>query len=244
MFLTSFAKITFQFLTSFLGGHNFAFRLIWMMQWFTKYYDFQYFLRIDDDYFLCVDHLLFELRYRERKGLYWGYLHCVEHVVRIDEGFMILSSDIVTEALDKLNKSLQCHPYGDQAVALWVENSSIHITYFADNDRVVHAATSYKPKEYLQKNICQKYLGLHGTYPTLMLKYWILTHEMSKKSFGYQIPKILPYNQYCKFNKTFDYRFFWPHVRFEPKLCKDNPTWTITNHAFIGREDLGQEAIY
>ena len=111
-----------------------------MLLWFSETYHFDYFLRIDDDYFLCLDRLLFELPYRPKQGLYWGYIHCRDHVVRVDEGWMILSRDIIIEALNKLNTTLPCHPFGDQAVALWIQESKINITYFSDNTRVIHGS--------------------------------------------------------------------------------------------------------
>lgn len=226
------------------GGHNFALRLVWMIQWYMKKFHFDYFLRIDDDYFLCLDRLLFELPQRKNHALYWGYIHCTEHVIRVDEGWMILSRDIIKEALSKFNTTLQCHPFGDQAVALWVQDSKLNITYFSDNSRVIHAATAYQSENFLNTNICKKYLALHGSYPTLMMKYWIISQEFNPKQTVYEVPDIIPFHQVCKFKIEIDWRWFWPHVRFEPRPCKDNPKWDITDQAFIGREDKGEEAIY
>ena len=58
------------------GGINFARRYLWMLNWANARYKFEYFLRIDDDYFVCMDRLLFELPHRPREKLYWGYVHC------------------------------------------------------------------------------------------------------------------------------------------------------------------------
>ena len=58
------------------GGINFARRYLWMLNWANAWYKFKYFLRIDDDYFVCMDRLLFELPHRPREKLYWGYVHC------------------------------------------------------------------------------------------------------------------------------------------------------------------------
>ncbi len=43
------------------GGVNFAVKYLWMLQWANKTYDFQYFLRLDDDYFVCFHKLMLEL---------------------------------------------------------------------------------------------------------------------------------------------------------------------------------------
>ena len=229
----------------FSGGHNFGLRLVWMVNWFSQY-SYKYFLRIDDDYFLCLDRLLYELPKRPDKGLYWGYIHCREHVVRVDEGWMILTRDIIDEALSKLNTTLQCHPYGDQAVALWIKDSKLNITYFLDNERVIHAATAFMGDKFMLSNICQNYLALHGAYPTQMLKYWILTESFDKKNVkkNYYMKDIPPFHTVCKYSKDFDWRWFYPHVKFEAKPCHTNPVWTITNEEFKGREDIGSEILF
>lgn len=58
------------------GGINFARRYLWMLNWASTRYKFDYFLRVDDDYFICMDRLLRELPYRQKRKLYWGYMHC------------------------------------------------------------------------------------------------------------------------------------------------------------------------
>ena len=45
-------------------GYNFGRRMYWLIQWVTRYYDFDYLLRVDDDYFVCLKRLLYELHRR------------------------------------------------------------------------------------------------------------------------------------------------------------------------------------
>ena len=218
-------------------------RLVWMLQWFVNNYDFEYFLRVDDDYFICFDRLIYDLQFRPKNGLYWGWVHCRKDVIRVDEGWMILSRDIVDESLSKVNTTLICHPFGDQTVALWLKETKLSITWFPDNRRIVHQATSFNEKKYMQPNFCRKYLAMHGAYTIQMLKYWILSRDYSNQQHQqtekYFVPRIPEFTSFCKFNRTFDLNAFWPHVRFEGKLCKDNPSWSISNQKFIGREELG-----
>lgn len=223
-----------------------------MLKWFTANYEFDYFLRIDDDYFLCMNRLLLELPHRPKHGMYWGYVHCRPNTARVDEGWMILSRDIITEALSKYNTTLLCHPFGDQAVALWIKESKLNITWFSDR-RVVHSATAYANKRYRKENLCNRYLALHGTYQMEMLLYWIFSksevvplHRVSNnlKNTNYEIPRIPRIQDVCKTNLSFTTSAFYPHVRFEPKLCRDNPKWRITNDDFVGRQQAGQEANY
>jgi len=219
-----------------------------MMEWYTKHYQFEYFLRIDDDYFLCMDRLLYELPFRPKLSLYWGWVHCRANTNRVDEGWMMLSRDIIDEALAKLNSTLPCHPFGDQAVALWVRDSKLKIKWFPDNERIVHAAVVYNERKYIFPNFCGKYLAMHGSYQDQMLKYWILMTEDNnnhqKKLPGnlkprYHIPPVPDFYSVCHSENAFDVNEFWPEYRFQPKLCKDKPEWSVTKERFIGREISG-----
>lgn len=59
------------------GGVNFARRYLWMAQWASERYNFQYLLRVDDDYFICFERLLLELEFhRPKRAFRWGWLHC------------------------------------------------------------------------------------------------------------------------------------------------------------------------
>ncbi len=59
------------------GGVNFAVQYLWMLEWANKTYDFQYFLRLDDDYFICFRKLMMELKARPpQQNFQWGWLHC------------------------------------------------------------------------------------------------------------------------------------------------------------------------
>ncbi len=59
------------------GGINFATRYLWIIKWANRNYKFDFLLRVDDDYFICMDRLFLELPYRKIvRKLYWGYVHC------------------------------------------------------------------------------------------------------------------------------------------------------------------------
>ena len=57
-------------------GWNFALRFLIVIERAMKVAEFEFFLRIDDDHFPCMDRLIRELPYRPKRGLYWGWLHC------------------------------------------------------------------------------------------------------------------------------------------------------------------------
>lgn len=48
-------------------GYNFGLRLLWLMEWSMQKYNFDFFLRMDDDYFVCLKRLLFEIPFRPQK---------------------------------------------------------------------------------------------------------------------------------------------------------------------------------
>ena len=59
------------------GGVNFALKYLWMLQWADRRYKFRYFLRLDDDYFICFHKLMLELAcFRPTEKFQWGWLHC------------------------------------------------------------------------------------------------------------------------------------------------------------------------
>ena len=58
------------------GGINFAIKYLWMLQWVNERYDVRYFLRLDDDYFVCFRKLMAELKLRPKEKFIWGWLHC------------------------------------------------------------------------------------------------------------------------------------------------------------------------
>lgn len=59
-----------------LGGVEFGLRFLYHAKWASANYDFQYFLRVDDDYFVCIKKLLNELPLRPKENLIWGNFHC------------------------------------------------------------------------------------------------------------------------------------------------------------------------
>ena len=77
-------------------------RGIFHMGWALEHFELDYYLRIDDDGFLCLHKLYHELSH----GLYpterffMGKYHCVVDRGRADENFMLLSQDIAHMIID------------------------------------------------------------------------------------------------------------------------------------------------
>lgn len=221
----------------------FAARLLWILQWVSSRNNFQYFLRIDDDHFLCLERLLAELPFRPTRALYWGFVHCKPTLVRVDEAWLILTKDLVDEILSKANTTLPCHPYGDQAVALWVNNSTYNVTYFMDNKRIVHKTAGHDAK-YYKKTVCEEYLSLHGVFDQEMRKFWLVWHKLYRARLNfvprYNVTPLIPFKTLCRHSKVFSTKGFYPEYRYEPRPCRIHPTWSISHSRHAAREETGE----
>lgn len=61
-----------------------------------EHYDFDYFLRLDDDGDLCVENLLWEIRTRApATNFFWGKYFCSQDKVVADENFMLFSGNLI-----------------------------------------------------------------------------------------------------------------------------------------------------
>ena len=171
-------------------------------------------------FFLSFFRSFFLVFYR----LYWGHVHCaIEGLVRVDEGFLVLSSDLIHAFLAK-KKELLCHPFGDQTVAIWM-NDIKDVIFFHD-PRVYHEVTSLKPEFKSQREICQTYLSLHGSYLHEMLTYWEIASKENATRFW--VPSVQPLSHICPLSTYFDWRaMHGPPYGWEPKPCGLNPVWDL-----------------
>ena len=202
------------------NGYWFSHRYLWALFWAFERYDFQFFLRTDDDYFICLNNFNNDLQFRKQeKLLYWGNLGCDPKMVAMDEGFLIVSKDIAQELI-KRNESLYCHPMGGQMIAMWInllEKEHYNVTYFADNSRLIHYR-AYLKADKKTANLCSDVIGIHESYPQQMKEYWNLTKDTW---FNMSFTKVIrkPYNEYCGQPKGWDWRVLNAFWRHEPKPC-------------------------
>ncbi|XP_068728372.1 beta-1,3-galactosyltransferase sqv-2-like isoform X2 [Montipora capricornis] len=103
-----------------LLGWEFGLRFLYQINWAYAKFDFQYLLRLDDDYFLCLKRLLAELPMRPKENLIWGHFHCEAGITWIDESFMIFTPDIISKFLSQNKSTMLCHPHADQQIGLWL----------------------------------------------------------------------------------------------------------------------------
>ena len=148
----------------------------------------------------------------------------------IDEGFIIISNDVVQNILSKVDTTLLCHPFGGQNIGIWL-NDMPDVTTFGDNNRLFHLNYDSKEKAAKRKEVCHSALGIHKSYPEEMRLYWkIFLNE--NKNVTYEIPPIaFP----CRHPRGINYKVFEGQYFAEPILCKNNPIWE-KGEFFKGRQ--------
>ena len=137
----------------------------------------------------------------------------------IDEGFIIISNDVVQNFLSKVNTTLLCHPFGGQNIGIWL-NDMPDVTTFGDNKRLFHLNYDSNEKAAKRKEICHTALGIHKSYPEKMRLYWKVF--LKEDNVTYEVPPVVfP----CRIPRGINYKVFGKPYFAEPKLCKKNPIW-------------------
>ena len=203
------------------GGVDFGKRFLYHLVWTMTNYDFHYFVRMDDDYFMCMDRFIQEVPMPPRSYYHWGWVHCIPGIVRPEESLILLSRDIVETFIGQDPDKILCHKWADQMIGIW--NKELNLKKFYRHDHRLHHDP---PAAHIQSfatetNICHKYLGVHGSYPEQQRVLWRhrgpSTYEPNK-SFD-------DYSDFCEHPSEMDWRPFGGEWHGEPKLCKDNPVW-------------------
>lgn len=120
--------------------HNaYGARALFQAKWAVDHLDgLEYFLRVDDDSFLCLHKLLYEIKSAPKGQFLWGRFWCREGRNRADENFLLMSADVARLLGDRRLVG-GIVPY-DEGVTLgwnlgywsWVLN----LTVFDDQDRL------------------------------------------------------------------------------------------------------------
>ena len=154
------------------SGVQFGMRLLYQMVYVALNYDFDYFLRVDDDYFLCLNRLLQELPYPRASRFLWAWIHCINGITRPDEGLLLFSQDILREFINQDPEKIRCTAYGGQNVGIWAQDLNF-TNVFRHDVRLHHTPTvQEKPSLREVKGVCQKYMGVHGCYADDMETLW------------------------------------------------------------------------
>ena len=228
------------------GGVEFGTRFLYHMVWAMSHYDFDYFIRIDDDYFLCLERLLKELPLPMENYFHWGYTHCILEIVRPEESMILLSRDIVEKYLYQDPHKMRCHPLADQMIGVWTTDINMHNLYRTD-ERLHHAPIVEKSPELRHvNNVCHKYIGIHGTYPKDMFRFWEHRGDpipvfKSLKERDSEIGNLIINSEVCYLAHSFNYLVFEPEWQYEPKRCVYSPIWDTRKQAVVGGIYMGRE---
>ena len=192
------------------------------MVWATQNFKFDYFLRSDDDYFICMERFMTEVPMPPKSLFLWGYVHCANNMVRPDESIVLFSNYIMEIFLGQDPDKMLCSKWAGQMIGVW--NEELKLPKFYKNEPRLH----YHPPIQLvkrlknERNICNKYIGLHGSYPEQMKMLWL--HR--GKHISYENGKSLDdYAHNCPHDSVMLWENFSPGWKAEPKLCKSDPDW-------------------
>ncbi|CAM9172675.1 unnamed protein product [Scytosiphon promiscuus] len=162
-------------------GMNFALKLLWSMRWMSERFTFDFFLRLDDDYFLCLERLLNELNATLAAAehplrIYAGHRYC-EYVgqIRIDEAYLLLSAPLVNRILVAPN--LRCGGHGGVSVAWWLTNGNAlnrqGDVEWVDDFRLDHVGDLFlsgSSKDFA--DVCVTHMGVHHAYADTIPEMW------------------------------------------------------------------------
>ena len=167
------------------SGMNFGLKLLLAMRWMSDHYSFDFFLRLDDDYFICLERLLdeldcFPLSDGQSSPIYAGYRACRrDHEASyVDESYILLSSVLIDRIL--ASSDLKCSGYGSLTAGAWLRiggpgNRDGDVAFVNDYrlDRWGSRWEASTPGDAEYKPVCEKNLGVHRTYPAHMYKLWV-----------------------------------------------------------------------
>ena len=208
-----------------VGGFLFGLRYIYHLVYAFLNYDFQYILRTDDDYFICLDRLLYELPSRTLPMFHWRYVHLDRpSVIRPDESIAMFSKDVIIRYLFQDPSTLYCHAMGGQQVVLWTANLNIK-KIFRHDSRLLHDDIIRNAKAVLsKKSLCEKYIGIHRLLPNYMMHFWKYRYSSNSK-FHFK-GNLMTNSRLFDTRGVFNWNDFGPEARYEPQLCIKKSVWT------------------
>lgn len=186
------------FIQPLTGGYqNFALRGLYQMEYALKKHPrLKYFLRVDDDSFLCYQKFFWELKKRPKKNFFWGKYWCQRGRHRADENFMLFSTDVARKIIDGVKSGkLKLDPKRTFAwnFGVWSEYW-YELIKFDDRERFdtqqglltvyMHERFPYlTPKLY--KPFCERFIYAH----------WVkspVTMQLVYNNTGFKPPKDVP----------------------------------------------------
>ena len=215
-----------------VGGRTFGLRYLYHMIWAAAKYNFQYYLRLDDDFFVCLGRLRNELRQRPTKTLLWGHYHCHPGLTFVDEAWTLFTPDVVVRILSQDPHKMQCHPHADQELPFWMDsafNKTEKVIRFHDWRLYFYPPAKTVDKFKNQVKACDQYLGIHGSSPELMYKFWNTSNDGPKN-----VSPLTEFSSACRYPFFFNISLMWDRYKYDLRPCIENPQWTQGETMWIG----------
>ncbi|CAN0373139.1 unnamed protein product [Pylaiella littoralis] len=168
------------------SGMNFSVKLLWAIRWMSQQFTFHFFLRLDDDYFLCLRRLLDELdatlaASEENDApplkIFAGCLNCInDGRVYVDEAYLLLTEELVARIVAA--PDLQCSRYASLAVGRWfTQGQPLNIlgdVEWVNDPRLDHFGEFLRnaPPDDHFADVCATHMGVHRAYPDWVPKLW------------------------------------------------------------------------
>jgi len=217
------------------GGLEFYLRYLAQAVYGFFNYKFDYFMRMDDDYFLCMEKLLGEVPIPMQREFHWGFVHCTNGKLRPDESITMYSQDILKKFLSQDPKKMRCSLIADLSMGMWVHDLGMRNFFHHDKRLHHHPIVSHKPELREKKNVCSSFIGIHGSFPEDMKIFWSNRGPTEHKG------TLWDHSTVCTAT-GFRHDALPDIYDYEPKLCVGHPTWkqklaTMEDGSYQGRED-------
>lgn len=174
-------------------GQRALHQISWIRQRFGD--GLSYFLRIDDDSFLCLHRLLYELKTTPTEQFFWGRFWCRDARNRADENFMLFSGDVAA-LLDDDRFVGRLLPFDNRVTLGWnfgYWSWILNLTIFDDQERLdaqqgyltdyMHEEEASEPSKL--SRFCDSFLYAHHVTPPVI----IAAHRHTTTRLMYPIPK-------------------------------------------------------
>jgi len=190
------------------GYQHFAKRAFYQFQYAVEHYNFDYYLRVDDDGYLCTDGLIRELqRNVPHHKFFWGKYFCQEGRRVADENFMLFSRDMIDLFLRMENGFAMGPPSSTFAALFAMWQPFLDLTEVWDDRGRIDAQQSYTT-EFMHtkkltgtptelKNFCESHIWAHHVKSVDTIRALHAHHTLWNETVFLQARDGLVSNQIC-----------------------------------------------
>lgn len=156
----------------------------------NNYQHMTHMLRIDDDSFLCLHRLIYELKSIPRSQFFWGRFWCKSGRNRADENFMLFTYDLI-KLLSDDSITGKLLPFDNDVTLGWnfgYWSWILNISIFDDQKRIDAQQgylTKYMHADGSNASFCDTYIYAHHV-PNHVMKF---TYDNVKTHLMYNVPK-------------------------------------------------------